>query len=216
MYTNSYCSSHLVFNWRIYRKPFPLYINSQKYDGEVQFLITDKRSWWITKFKAVLKGLSKYEAINIDEDVVHCFPSTTVGLKRHPKDLTLDPSKYSYSIKDFRDFLRYTYTLKTANAIRIQDGQRKKPRLLIISRRRTRSFTNTEEITKTARSLGYEVTVAEADKNMPKIAEVVNSSDVLMGAHGAGLTNILFLPENAILIQILPVGGFEWIAANYF
>ncbi|PRQ15972.1 putative glycosyltransferase 61 [Rosa chinensis] len=67
-----------------------------------------------------------------------------------------------------------------------------------------------------ARSLGYEVTVAEADKNMSKIAEVVNSSDVLMGLHGAGLANILFHPENAIFIQILPVGGFEWTAANYF
>ncbi|PRQ15971.1 putative glycosyltransferase 61 [Rosa chinensis] len=78
----------------------PLYINSQKYDGEVQFLITDKRSWWITKDKAVLQGPSKYEAINIDEDVVHCFPITTVGLKRHPKDLILDPSLYSYSMKE--------------------------------------------------------------------------------------------------------------------
>ncbi|KAM1340711.1 hypothetical protein TB2_039355 [Malus domestica] len=51
---------------------------------------------------------------------------------------------------------------------------------------------------------------------MSRIAEVVNSCDVLMGVHGAALTNILFLPENAVLIQILPLGGFEWLATNYF
>ncbi|PQQ15555.1 hypothetical protein Pyn_28948 [Prunus yedoensis var. nudiflora] len=67
-----------------------------------------------------------------------------------------------------------------------------------------------------ARTLGYKVTVEEADRNMSRIAQVVNSCDVLMGVHGAGLTNILFLPENSIFIQILPIGGFEWIATNYF
>ncbi|KAM2487723.1 hypothetical protein ACFX1W_039617 [Malus domestica] len=196
----------------------PLYITSRKYDGEVQFLITDKRSRWIEKYQSILKGLSKYEIIDIDKgDAVHCFPSVTVGLNRHPKDLSIDPSKHSYSITDFRAFLRKTYSLKKANAIRIRGGGRhKKPRLLIISRRSTRCFTNPRQITKMARSLGYKVTVMEADRNMSRTAEVVNSCDVLMGVHGAALTNILFLPENAVLIQILPLGGFEWLATNYF
>ncbi|XP_007210439.1 uncharacterized protein LOC18775947 [Prunus persica] len=194
----------------------PLYITSRKYDGEVQFLISDLRTWWVAKFQAILKGLSNYEFLDIDKEAVHCFPSITVGLKRHPKDLTIDPSKHSYSMKDFREFLRNTYSLKRTNAIRIRDGQRKKPRLLIISRWRTRCFTNLRQITKMARTLGYKVTVEEADRNMSRIAQVVNSCDVLMGVHGAGLTNILFLPENSIFIQILPIGGFEWIATNYF
>ncbi|PQQ15554.1 hypothetical protein Pyn_28947 [Prunus yedoensis var. nudiflora] len=82
----------------------PLYITSRKYDGEVQFLISDLRTWWVAKFQAILKGLSNYEFLDIDKEAVHCFPSITVGLKRHPKDLTIDPSKHSYSMKDFREF----------------------------------------------------------------------------------------------------------------
>ncbi|KAM2487724.1 hypothetical protein ACFX1W_039618 [Malus domestica] len=196
----------------------PLFITSRKYDGEVQFLVSDMKPWWIAKYQAILKGLSKYEIIDIDkEDAVHCFPSVTVGLKRHEKELSIDPSKHSYSMKDFREFLRNRYSLKRASAIRIRENrQRKRPRLLIIPRKRTRSFTNTGEITKLARRLGFKVIVAEADMKLSKFAEVVNSCDVLVGVHGAGLTNLVFLPENAILIQILPVGRFQWLATDDF
>ena len=198
----------------------PLYLTSQEYNGEVQFLITDKRIWWIQKFQEILKGLSKYEFIDIDKGLeqVHCFPSLTVGLKTSRKEMTFDPSKYSYSMKDSREFLRTTYSLKRANAIRIRDKdhQHKKPWILIISRNRTRSFTNTGEITQMARDLGYKVRVAEADMNVSKFANVVNSCDVMMGVHGAGFTNILFLPKNAIFIQIIPVGRFNWISKTYY
>ncbi|XP_050377344.1 beta-1,2-xylosyltransferase XYXT1-like [Argentina anserina] len=196
----------------------PLFITSRKYKGEVQFLVTDKRPFWIEKFKAILKGLSNYEFIDIDnEQVVHCFPSLTVGLIRHEKELSInDPSKYSHTMKDFREFLRKTYSLKKVNAIRVRDGQRKKPRLLIIPRKRTRSFTNTGRIMRMGKHLGYKVSVAEGNSDVAKFAQLVNSCDVLMGVHGAGLTNILFLPDNAVFIQILPVGGFEWLATTDF
>ncbi|XP_024169079.1 beta-1,2-xylosyltransferase XYXT1 [Rosa chinensis] len=198
----------------------PLYVTSRKYNGEVQFLITENRIKWIQKFQEILKGLSKYELIDIDKELeqVHCFPSVTVGLKTSRKEMTFDPLRYSYSMKDFRGFLRTTYSLKRANAIKIRDGQHqlKKPRLLIISRNRTRSFTNTGEITQMARDLGYKVTVAEADMNVSNFANVVNSCDVMMGVHGAGLLNMLFLPENAIFIQIIPVGKFQWISTTYY
>ncbi|KAM4106609.1 hypothetical protein ACB094_04G077600 [Castanea mollissima] len=171
---------------------FPLYLTSRQYNGEVQFLITDKRPRWIAKFKAILKNLSRYELMDIDrEQGIHCFPSVIVGLKRNVKELSIDPSKYSYSMSDFRGFLRSCYSLK-------------RPQLLIISRKRTRSFTNIGEITKMANRLGYKVTVAEPTMNVSKFAELVNSCDVLMRVHGAGLTNIVFLPKNAILIQISP------------
>ncbi|KAG6675795.1 hypothetical protein I3842_15G122600 [Carya illinoinensis] len=153
----------------------PLYLTSRQYNGKVQFLITDKRPWWISKFQAILKKLSRYE-----------------------------------------EFLRSSYALKKANAIKLRNGQRKRPRLLILSRRRTRAFTNVEEITKMARSLGFKVYVAEANMDVSKFAEIVNSCDVLLGVHGAGLTNLVFLPINAILIQVVPFGGFEWLATNDF
>ncbi|PKI48350.1 hypothetical protein CRG98_031298 [Punica granatum] len=52
--------------------------------------------------------------------------------------------------------------------------------------------------------------------NVQKVAELVNSCDVVMGVHGAGLTNILFLPDNAVLVQIVPLGNVEWISRAYF
>ncbi|KAF3438628.1 hypothetical protein FNV43_RR21391 [Rhamnella rubrinervis] len=195
----------------------PLFTTSRPYNGEVQLLVTNKRPWFIPKYQKLLKGLSKYEIIDIDkEQQVHCFPSATIGLKRHPKEMSIDPLKHYYSMRDFRDFLRNSYLLKKAKAMRIKDGQRKKPRLLILSRRRTRSFTNTGEISKMAKSLGFKVIVTEADMSLSKFAELVNSCDVLMGVHGAGLTNLVFLPENAIFIQILPIGGFQWLAKTDF
>ncbi|KAM3703147.1 hypothetical protein ACJW31_04G074600 [Castanea mollissima] len=101
---------------------FPLYLTSRQYNGEVQFLITDKRPRWIAKFKAILKNLSRYELMDIDrEQGIHCFPSVIVGLKRNVKELSIDPSKYSYSMSDFRGFLRSCYSLKRVNAIKLRD-----------------------------------------------------------------------------------------------
>lgn len=89
-----------------------------------------------------------------------------------------------------------------------------KPRLMIVSRKRTRILSNEDEVARLARKLGYEVVVAEADvsTNLTRFAQTVNSCDVLMGIHGAGLTNMVFLPDNAILIQIVPLGGIEVFA----
>ena len=195
----------------------PLFLTSRQFNGEVKFIVTDMRPWWISKYKAILNKLSKYEVMNIDkDDEVHCFPSVNVGLKRYHKELSFDPQKYSYSMKDFRDFLRSSYSLKRVEAMQMREGERQKPRLLLLARRRSRSFTNTAQIAKMAKSMGLEVIIMEAGGSMPSFAEVVNSCDVLLGVHGAGLTNILFLPENAVFIQVVPYGGVDWIAKYDF
>ncbi|KAK4842841.1 hypothetical protein QYF36_000675 [Acer negundo] len=60
----------------------------------------------------------------------------------------------------------------------------------------------------------YKVVVAEANlsTDLAGFAKIVNSCDVLMGVHGAGLINMVFLPDNAILIQIIPLGRIEMLA----
>lgn len=200
----------------------PLFLTCRQFNGQVQLIITDNRPWWILKHQAFLKRLSNYEIMDIDrDDKVHCFPRVSVGLKRDHKELSIDPQKYSYSMKDFRDFLRSSYSLERVNATKIRDGigqQREKPRLLILSRGRSRSFTNTAQIARMAKGLGFNVIAMEAGWSMSNFAGVVNSCDVLLGVHGAGLTNILFLPENAVFIQVVPYGGVqvEWLARNDF
>ncbi|KAK9096444.1 hypothetical protein Sjap_021941 [Stephania japonica] len=197
----------------------PLFITSYQFQGEVQFLVTNSNSNWTSKYQEILRKLSRYEIINIDsDDRIHCFPSMIVGLKQH-EEFRIDPSRSpnGYSMKDFREFLRSTYSLKRSKAIRILDHQHKKPRLLLVARKETRLFTNEEEIVDLAKSLGYEVIVAEpASMNLTAVARIVNSCDVMMGIHGAGLTNLVFLPSNAVLIQIIPLGGIKWWCDHYF
>ncbi|KAK3042704.1 hypothetical protein RJ639_000762 [Escallonia herrerae] len=195
----------------------PLYLTSREFNGDVKFLIANHDSSWTHKHKEILEKLSRHEIINIDkEDGVHCFPRMIVGLKHH-KEFSIDPSRSQYSMKDFRQFLRSSYSLNRETATKLRDGEgNKRPRLLIITRKRSRSFNNEGEIVNMAQSLGFEVVVTEAKANLSQFSHIVNSCDVMMGVHGAGLTNIVFLPENGILIQVLPLGGMEWLAKTYF
>ncbi|KAJ0048770.1 hypothetical protein Pint_16948 [Pistacia integerrima] len=169
----------------------------------------------------LLENLSRYEIIDIDkQENVHCFSSVIIGLKYH-KELSIDPSKSpaGVSMKDFRRFLRSTYSLQRTKAIKLRESdQDRRPRLLIITRRKSRAFVNVGRISKSARNLGYEVIVAEANlsTDLSKFAALVNSCDVLMGVHGAGLANMVFLPDNAILIQIVPLGKIERLARADF
>ncbi|KAG5233936.1 beta-1,2-xylosyltransferase [Salix suchowensis] len=196
----------------------PLFSTARPYNGEVQFLITNGWSGWIAKFRTILKALSRYQLMNIDNiKDIHCFGSMTVGLKRESyKELGIDPSKSPYSIKDFRQFLRSSYNLKKTRAIKIMDGTKRRPRLLIISRKRSRAFTNVGDIATLAKKLGYRVVVAEPDADLSGFSQIINSCDVVMGVHGAGLTNIVFLPENAVFIQVIPFGGAEWLSRTFF
>ncbi|XP_030460066.1 beta-1,2-xylosyltransferase XYXT1-like isoform X1 [Syzygium oleosum] len=195
----------------------PLYLTARPFNGDVQFLVTNYRSWWVSKFRAIFQNLSKYPAINIDQEKeqVHCFPSVIVGLNRHD-DFKINPSMPPHTtMSDFRDFLRTSYSLKRSKAIELRAGDPRKPRLLIVARKRTRSFTNPARIAKMAKAVGFEAVVAEADMNVPRFAELMNSCDAVMGVHGAGLTNMVFLPDNAVLIQIVPLAG-DWLSRTYF
>ncbi|ONK66338.1 uncharacterized protein A4U43_C06F6700 [Asparagus officinalis] len=194
----------------------PLFLTSYQFQGKVQFLVSNYRSWWMNKYRPIVTGLSKYEPIDLDhDDRVQCFQRVIVGLNTHA-DLKIDPwrSPGNYSMLDFRKFLRKAYSLPRESPL--TRNKKKKPRLLVISRSRTRKFTNLKEIIKMSEKLGFEVVVGEAEQNVARFARLVNTCDVLMGVHGAGLTNSLFLPTNAVFIQIVPWGELEWIAKTFF
>ncbi|GJW24285.1 alpha-1,3-arabinosyltransferase XAT2 [Tanacetum coccineum] len=190
----------------------PLYETSRVFNREVKFLVANKRSRWTSKFQEVLDKLSRYKIIDIDQEKeVHCFPSMIVGLrKEEKKELHME------TIKDFTDFLRSTYSLKRLTATNLTNSTTKKPRLLIVSRQKTRTFTNEKDVVRTAQGLGFEVIVTEMNANLTQVSRLVNSCDVMMGVHGAGLTNMVFLPENGVLIQVVPWGKMDWLANTYF
>ncbi|CAL9776701.1 unnamed protein product [Musa acuminata subsp. burmannicoides] len=201
----------------------PLFITSHHFHGDVQFVIADAKSWWLSKFSLILKQLSKYEIIDADndQDVVRCFPRVIIGLNFH-KELGVDPAKApnGYSIMDFKEMLRKAYGLErpTAEPSGDQWDVRRKPRLLIISRKSSRVFLNERGMSDMAMSLGFDVRIADPDvaTDLGKFARLVNSADVMIGVHGAGLTNIVFLPAGAVLIQVVPMGNLEWLARDTF
>nr|XP_043614566.1 alpha-1,3-arabinosyltransferase XAT3-like [Erigeron canadensis] len=164
----------------------PLYAISRKLNGEVKFLTTNRNSRWTSKFQNILDKLSRYEIIDIDvENKVHCFPSMIVGLIQDDrKELNMD------AMKDFSNFLRSAYSLDRSKAIKLTNGTTKMPRLLIVSRKNSRSFTNVKDMVGVARDIGFEVIVSEMNSNLTQTSKLVNSCDVMMGVHGAGLTNV--------------------------
>ncbi|KAI3735584.1 hypothetical protein L6452_15090 [Arctium lappa] len=190
----------------------PLYATSREFNREVRFLMANKHSQWTTKFQEVLDNLSRYEIIDIDHDnEVHCFSSMIVGLKKEDRK-----ELHTNLMKEFIRFLRSSYSLERSTTIKLTNRSIKRPRLLIVSRQKTRAFMNLKDVVGAAQEMGFEVIVTEMNANMTQVSRLVNSCDVMMGVHGAGLTNMVFLPENGVVIQVVPLGKMEWLAKTCY
>nr|BAK02220.1 predicted protein [Hordeum vulgare subsp. vulgare] len=194
----------------------PLFVASRQYHGEVTFLVSNIKHLprWLVKYKTLLQGLSKYGVVDMDHDAyVRCFPRVTVGL-RLDKDFSIVPELVPggrLTMADFTQFVRETYALPRGAVIR---EPYKKPRLLLIHRGTFRRFLNEPEIVQAAEAVGFEAVVTELRLNGSEVeqARVVNSFDVVLGVHGAGLTNAVHLPPGGVLIQVVPFGKIEVMA----
>ncbi|KAJ4765407.1 hypothetical protein LUZ62_075782 [Rhynchospora pubera] len=191
----------------------PLFITSYRFKGEVQFLVSNAQVWFVLKYSGLLRKLSNYEILDFDkEERIHCYPRVIVGLSKH-KDLIVEPSRAPNHIStvEFGHFARMAYSLERNTTTKLGEGSAKKPRLLIMARNHSRALMNREEIVPLIEALGFEVVIGNAlfSMDVGEFARLVNSADVMMGVHGAGLTNFVFLPTNAVLIQIVPLGNYE-------
>ncbi|KAJ1282881.1 hypothetical protein BS78_03G085500 [Paspalum vaginatum] len=201
----------------------PLFAASRRYGGDVLFLVANTQPWWLAKYEAVLRRLSRHDAVDLDRDArVRCFRRLAVGLRLH-KELSLvpglapGPDGRPLSMADFTAFLRDTYALpRAAPGPLLPD--RPRPRLLLIHRGHYRRFVNVAEVRRAAEEAGFEVTVASprADAPVAETARMVNAHDALLGVHGAGLTNAVFLPAGAVVIQVVPYGRLERMARADF
>uniref|UniRef100_A0A0A9DI06 Glycosyltransferase n=1 Tax=Arundo donax TaxID=35708 RepID=A0A0A9DI06_ARUDO len=142
---------------------------------------------------------------------------------------------------DFKRFLMWRYALPREHAIRTdeEEGPGRKPRLLIITRRSRRRFVNLPEIVALAEEVGFEVTTSDVmssskkssnagtaaagnvdgDGGQARMAEasaLVNSFDAMLAVHGSGLTNLVFLPMNAVVVQVVPLGRMEGLAMDEY
>ncbi|XP_010252487.1 PREDICTED: EGF domain-specific O-linked N-acetylglucosamine transferase-like [Nelumbo nucifera] len=192
----------------------PLFLTCRHFQSRIRFIVTDFNAWWVTRFDSLLSGLSSYGIINpADDGRVHCFPAAVVGLKYHDT-LYCNTSRIpgGYSTLDFKQFLRESFNLRVKHESEIPELN-----LVLISRKRTRMFVNEEDLVRVAEGLGYHVTRASPEHmaNLRKFSGVLNRCNVLVGAHGAGLTNMVFLPEGAVVVQV--VGwGLEWASEAYY
>ncbi|ERN05476.1 hypothetical protein AMTR_s00007p00251750 [Amborella trichopoda] len=196
----------------------PLFITTRHFESRVQLVVTDLKPWWVKKYKPILNHLSTYPVIDHKQDSrIHCFPGMVLGLKYH-KDMGTYPSETpnGYTMSDFKNFVMQAFSLDHGQVPPVLEVL-KRPTLLLISRRKTRVFLNEEEMIQMMREVGFEVAVVSAHRmaDLQRFAPMVASCNVLLGAHGAGLANFLFLSPGAVLLQVVPL-GLDWASTNYY
>jgi len=216
----------------------PLYITSQHLQGEVVLVILEYHDWWMMKYQDLVKQLSKYPVIDFRRDKrVHCFPEMIVGMKIHD-ELSVDPSlmKDGKNITDFQSLLSKAYaphrltnwinesTTVTLYGLNSTSASRNvlvtralRPKLVIISRQKSRVMLNQKGIVKLAEQIGFQVEVLKPKRTteMSEMFRALNSCDVMVGVHGAAMTHFLLMRPGSVFIQIVPLGT-DWAAATYY
>ncbi|CAK9182423.1 unnamed protein product [Ilex paraguariensis] len=93
----------------------------------------------------------------------------------------------------------------------------KRPKLLILSRNGSRAITNEDSLVKMAERIGFRVEVLKpaSTSELAKIYRALNSSDVMIGVHGAAMTHFLFMRPGCVFIQVVPLGT-SWAAETYY
>lgn len=197
----------------------PLYNTVQRYRGDVQLVMANVASWWLVKYDTLLRELSRHAPLDLAKagaaGEVHCFRQAVVSLRAH-RELIIERERSldGLATPDFTRFLRGALSLPRDAPTRLGHGTGRRPRLLIISRRRTRLLLNLDAVVRAAEEVGFEAVVNESDvaNSIAQVGRLINSCDVLLGVHGAGLTNMMFLPPGATMVQVVPWGGLQWIA----
>ncbi|XWS66326.1 hypothetical protein CRYUN_Cryun05aG0190000 [Craigia yunnanensis] len=222
----------------------PLYITSQHFNKKVVFVILEYHNWWVLKYGDILSHLSDYPTIDFSGDNrTHCFTEAIVGLRIHD-ELTVDSSlmKSNKSIVDFRNLLDRAYrpritsliqdeereaqekiiSLRPTSASALDIGkkvqyQARRPKLVILSRNGSRAITNENILVKAAEEIGFQVHVLKPQRTteLAKIYRALNSSDVMIGVHGAAMTHFLFMKPGSVFIQVIPLGT-DWAAEAYY
>ncbi|KAL7130923.1 hypothetical protein ABFS83_13G164700 [Erythranthe nasuta] len=193
----------------------PLFITTRQFKSRVVFVVEDYRPSFMKKYGDAISRLTKHEIVNPSLNrSVHCFPGAVVGLKFHGH-LSLNPAEIptGQSMKQFRQFLRESLSLKYSHVSQIGT-----PTVMFLSRRTTRRIINEDDVVSMIRDLGFRVIVVARSKvisNLNVFSSMINSCSVFVGAHGAGLTNEMFLPDGAVMVQVDLI-GLEWAAATYY
>lgn len=90
--------------------------------------------------------------------------------------------------------------IQKLNRVFSPDPKTQKKRILIL-RNGIRGFANENEVVKTFTAFGFS-TVRLEKLNFTEQLNLAKSCEILAGAHGAGLTNMIFLPEGGRVLEL--------------
>ncbi|EPZ32766.1 Glycosyltransferase AER61 domain-containing protein [Rozella allomycis CSF55] len=138
---------------------------------------------------------------NTDETV--CFESLAIGCSPYLDAYTtlMKPQWMKEFRKTFLDNLKGPET--HSNEI----AALKENIAYIVSRKKNRRIMNENEIISLLKKYGYSASLLKPEKHKPyEIKTILSKAKLLIGVHGAGLTNMIFLSEKASIIQIYPYG----------
>ena len=199
----------------------PLFLTAGRFRRS-QLVVSDYQFFWVKRYRRLLEHLagegSGAPMVVISSPSspvapkIHCFPAAVVGLKYHGSlacNASKEPS--GVTIQDFRLFLRTAFGLPS------YPPAEEKPMLVLLSRNGSRAMLNEAEVAEAARTLGFRVELASPGRtqNVEEFARLVAGAAVLAGVHGAGLSNMVFLGDGAIVLQVVP-WGLDWAAKEYY
>jgi hypothetical protein len=198
----------------------PLFTTARAFCGEVELVATGAQGWFLNKYGRVLGALSRYAVVDLDADgEVRCYPHLIVGLRGHRYfDIDSARAPNGYDMLAFRIFVRAAYSLPPPTAALPCRSGGTKPRFMIILRGATRRFVNADAVVSAIERAGFQVVRMEptSTAGMDAVAREVDACDVLVGAHGAGLTNMVFLRTGAVVVQVIPWGKMKPYGEGFF
>lgn len=130
----------------------------------------------------------EWECLDLDE---HAFVSRLILPHARKATSYIFPSEIQRVVAHFLS----AYTIQS----------RKAERKIWIHRseKSRRALLNEEAVLKTVQNAGFEPVVFEA-LNLKQQIELMQETKVLAGVHGAGLTNLMFLPKGATVLEFMP------------
>lgn len=189
----------------------PLFLTTQHFNSNFQFFISDYDPRVIPKYRSFLTRLSKFKPIypsHQNGTSTHCFPGAVIGLNKHGNVLVNSSDiPTGYTMADFRRFMYDSYNLNSSY-LKIINPVSDKPVLILASRAKSRVILNEKQVVKLMEEVGYKVHVALDNElsNLDKFSRLLSKCSVLVGTHGAGLSNSVFMPQGTVLLQVVPLG----------
>ncbi len=118
--------------------------------------------------------------------------------------VTAEPSPMNGSVRRSVEFLRSRFIVA-------ESARRRPSRRILLLRRATRRLLNLQELQPLIDRLGLEPTFLEGMSIEGQMA-LFSEAQLVVGIHGAGLSNIAFMPEGAGVVEILP----SWYRVEFF